>query len=615
MDAAGFPFDDTQDFDDTERGFIATATTRQITNAEGRVVWDLDAYRFLDDGPAPDTAHASLWRQGQLLIRDGLFEVVPGIYQLRGFDLSVMSVIEGETGVIVIDPLISKETAAAAWALYQEHRGPRTVVAMIYTHSHIDHFGGVKGVIDEADVDAGRIAVIAPDGFMEEAIAENVFVGTAMGRRSDFMYGAALPKGPDGQIGCGLGQTTSTGEPTLIPPTIDITTTGQELTIDGVRIVFQVTPGTEAPAEMNFYFPDHRALCTAENTSHTLHNIVTLRGAQVRDARRWAAYLTETIDLWGDDLEVVFASHHWPTWGRERAVEFLAMQRDMYAYLHDQTLRLMNQGLVGAEIAEVLEMPPALAEQWHTHGYYGSVSHNVKAVYQRYLGWYDGNPAHLWQHPPIAAAQRYVAAMGGADAAVAHAQQAVDDGDLRWAVEVLNHVLFADENHAAARALQADAFERLAFGAENGTWRNVFLVGAKELRDGEPATVANRGAPDLLGALSVEQILSSVAIRIDGPKAWDVHLVLSFVITDVDETYVFELRNGVANHRVTAAPAPGSTTLTLARRTLIGLFTGRVDFAAALGDGTIVLDGDPTPLGTLVSVIGSVERNFAIVTP
>ncbi len=614
MGVDGFPFDDIQDFDDTERGFIARSTLRQITAADGRVVWDLDAYRFLDE-PAADTAHPSLWRQGQLLIREGLFEVVPGIYQLRGFDLSVMSVIEGDTGVIVIDPLISKETAAAAWALYQEHRGARSVVAMIYTHSHIDHFGGVKGVIDEADVDAGRIAVIAPEGFMEEAVAENVFVGTAMGRRSDFMYGAALPKGPDAQIGCGLGQTTSTGEPTLIPPTFDITHTGQELTIDGVRIVFQVTPGTEAPAEMNFYFPDHHALCTAENTSHTLHNIVTLRGAQVRDARRWAAYLSETIHLWGDDLEVVFASHHWPTWGRDRAVEFLAMQRDMYAYLHDQTLRLMNLGYVGSEIAEMLEMPPALAEQWHTHGYYGSVSHNVKAIYQRYLGWYDGNPAHLWPHPPVAAAERYVAAMGGADAAVALARTAFDEGDLRWAVEVLNHVLFSDEHHTAARALQAEAFERIAFGAENGTWRNVFLVGAKELRDGEPATAANRGAPDLLGALSVEQMLSSVAIRIDGPKAWDLHLVLSFVITDLDETYVFELRNGVANHRRTSEPAADGPTLSLERRTLIGLFTARVDFAAALADGTIVLDGDPTPLGTLVSVIGKVERNFPIVTP
>lgn len=614
MDDTGFPFDDRQDFDDTERGFVARATTRQITAADGRVVWDLDAYRFLD-GEAPESAHPSLWRQGQLLIRDGLFEVVPGIYQLRGFDLSVMSVIEGETGVIVIDPLISKETAAAAWALYQEHRGPREVRAMIYTHSHIDHFGGVKGVIDETDVDAGRISVIAPEGFMEEAVAENVFVGTAMGRRSDFMYGAALPKGPEGQIGCGLGQTTSTGEPTLIPPTIDVTHTGQEMTIDGVRIVFQVTPGTEAPAEMNFYFPDHKALCTAENTSHTMHNIVTLRGAQVRDARQWAAYLTETIDLWGDDLEVVFASHHWPTWGRDRAVEFLAMQRDMYAYLHDQTLRLMNLGYVGSEIAEVLEMPPALAEQWHTHGYYGSVSHNVKAVYQRYLGWYDANPAHLWPHPPVAAAERYVAAMGGADAAVAHARAAFDEGDLRWAVEVLNHVLFADEHHETARALQADAFERIAFGAENGTWRNVFLVGAKELRDAEPATAANRGAPDLLGALSVEQILSSVAIRIDGPMAWDLHLVLSFTITDLDETYVFELRNGVANHRRTSAPAEGGPTLSLTRRSLIELFTGRLDFGEALGDGRIVLDGDPAALGTLVSVIGKTERNFPIVTP
>ncbi len=614
MDANAFPFDDTHDFDDTERGFIAKATTRQITNAEGRVVWDLDAYRFLDE-PAADTAHPSLWRQGQLLIRDGLFEVVPGIYQLRGFDLSVMSVIEGETGVIVIDPLISKETAAAAWALYQEHRGPRAVVAMIYTHSHIDHFGGVKGIISDADVESGRVEVIAPDGFMEEAVAENVFVGTVMGRRSDFMYGAALPKGPDGQIGCGLGQTTSTGEPTLIPPTIDITATGQELTIDGVRMVFQVTPGTEAPAEMNFYFPDHKALCTAENTSHTLHNIVTLRGAQVRDARRWAAYLTETIDLWGDDLDVVFASHHWPTWGRERAVEFLAMQRDMYAYLHDQTLRLMNLGYVGTEIAEMLEMPPALAEQWHTHGYYGSVSHNVKAVYQRYLGWYDGNPAHLWQHPPVAAAERYVAAMGGTDAAVAVARAAFDEGDLRWAVEVLNHVLFADEHHAEARTLQADAFEQIAFGAENGTWRNVFLVGAKELRDSEVATAAGRGAPDLLGALTVEQLLSSVAIRIDGPAAWDTRLVLSLVITDLDETYVFELRHGVANHRATSSPAPGSTTLTLERRSLIALFTGRLDFGEALGDGTILLDGDPTALATLVSVMGKTERNFAIVTP
>ena len=608
------PVSDTQDFDDATRGFVARSATRQVTAADGRVVWDLDAYRFLEDTVA-ETANPSLWRQGQLLIEDGLFEVTPGIYQLRGYDLSVMSVIEGDTGVIVIDPLISKETAAAAFALYTEHRGERQVVAMIYTHSHIDHFGGVKGIIGDEDVSSGRTQVIAPAGFMEYAVSENVFAGTAMARRAGYMYGAALAKGPAGQIGAGLGQTTSTGQPSLIPPTVDITTTGEELTIDGVRIVFQVTPGTEAPAEMNFYFPDHRALCTAENTSHTLHNILTIRGAEVRDARAWAAYLTETIDLWGDELDLVFASHHWPTWGRERAVEFLAMQRDLYSYLHDQTLRLMNQGYVGAEIAEVLELPPALEAQWHTHGYYGSVSHNVKAIYQRYVGWYDANPAHLWGHPPVEVARRYVAAMGGADAATALAQAAYDEGDYRWVVELANHVLFADESHAAARTLQADALEQLGFGAENGTWRNAFLSGAHELRHGQFGTPTTASAPDIVGALTVEQIFSSIGIRIDGPKAWDEHIVLSWVVTDEGTTHVVEVRNGTLNQRVTDAPAPRTTTFTLTRPSLIGLVTGTVDLAAALADGTVGVDGDPADLGRLVALVAPVDRDFAIVTP
>jgi len=612
--AAHLPLDDTQDFDDAARGFIAKSEQRQITATDGRVVWDLDAYAFLD-GPAPDTANPSLWRQGQLLIKDGLFEVVPGIYQARGYDLSVISFIEGDIGVIVIDPLISKETAAAAFALYQQHRGERPVTGMIYTHSHIDHFGGVKGVITVDDVESGRVPVIAPEGFMDYAVSENVFVGTAMSRRAGYMYGAAVEKGQAGQIGAGLGQTTSTGEPTLIPPIVDIATTGEELTVDGVRIVFQVTPGTEAPAEMNFYFPDFRALCTAENTSHTLHNILTLRGAEVRDARAWAAYLTETIDLWGDELEVVFASHHWPTWGQERAVEFLAMQRDMYAYLHDQTLRLINQGYLGAEIAEQLEMPPALVAAWHTHGYYGSVSHNVKAIYQRYLGWYDGNPAHLWPHPPVEAAQRYVAAMGGADAAVALARQAYDEGDYRWSVEVLNHVLFADESHAAARALQADALEQLGFGAENGTWRSAFLAGATELRYGNFGTPASSAPPDLVGALTVEQVLGTIAVRIDGPRAWDEHLVLSFVVTDVGAIYIAELRNGTLNSRVAETPAAGSTTFTLTRPALIGLVTGTLDLAGAVADATVAIDGDAADLQRLVGLLAPVNPDFPIVTP
>jgi alkyl sulfatase BDS1-like metallo-beta-lactamase superfamily hydrolase len=608
------PMHDRQDFADADRGFVGRSEQRQVKAADGRVVWDLDAYRFLD-GSAPDTANPSLWRQSQLVARDGLFEVAPGIYQVRGHDLSNISFVEGDSGVIVIDPLISKETAAAAFALYRQHRGQRPVTAMIHTHSHIDHFGGVKGIISQDDVDSGRVPVIAPEGFMAHAISENVFAGTAMGRRAGYMYGAALAKGPAGQIGAGLGQTTSTGEATLIAPTVEIKSTDQELTVDGVRIVFQVTPGTEAPAEMNFYFPDRRALCAAENATHNLHNILTIRGAVVRDAHAWAHYLTETIALWGEELEVVFASHHWPIWERERAVEFLAMQRDLYLYLHDQTLRLINQGYVGDEIAELLQLPPALEAAWHTHDYYGSVSHNVKAIYQRYIGWYDGNPARLWPHPPAEAARRHVAAMGGADATVQVAQQAYDEGDYRWAVELLNHVLFTDETHAGARALQADALEQLGFGSENGTWRSAFLAGAAELRHGQFGTPTVTASADILGALTVPQVFDSIAVRVDGPRAWDQYLLLSWMITDTGTTHVTELRNGALNHRVSPAPVAGSTTFTLTRPTLIGLVTGTVDLKAGIADGTVTVDGDPADLQRLVDLLAPVNPDFAIVTP
>jgi alkyl sulfatase BDS1-like metallo-beta-lactamase superfamily hydrolase len=612
--SADLPFADTQDFTDARRGRIGRATTRQVTAGDGRVVWDLDAYDFLD-GDCPDTANPSLWRQGQLLIEDGLFEVVPGIYQLRGFDISVMSIIEGDTGVIVIDPLVSAETAAAAFALYCEHRGERPVTGMIYTHSHIDHFGGVKGIISQEHVDAGNCPVIAPEGFLTAAVSENVFAGTAMARRAGYMYGAALPKGPTGQVSAGLGQTTSTGTPTLIAPTVDITHTGQELTIDGVRIEFQLTPGTEAPAEMNFFFPDHAALCTAENTSHTLHNILTIRGAPVRDAHAWAHYLTETIELWGDRLDVVFASHHWPTWGRREGVGFLAMQRDLYLYLHDQTLRLINQGYTGAEIAEVLEVPPTLAAQWHTHGYYGSVSHNVKAIYQRYMGWYDGNPANLWPHPPEAQATRYVAAMGGPDAALAVAQQAWDDGDYRWVIEVCKHLVFADEANPDARNLLADALEQVGYGAECGTWRNAFLAGATELRDGPFGTPTVSASADIVGALTVPQLFDALAVRIDGPRAWDLNLAMSWVVTDDGDTWVLELRNGALHHRRADAPEPESTVFTLGRAALTGLLTGTADPAGLVASGAVSIDGDPGVLTRLQGVIGDVDPNFAIVTP
>jgi alkyl sulfatase BDS1-like metallo-beta-lactamase superfamily hydrolase len=612
--AASLPMQDRQDFEDATRGLVARADRRQITAADGRVVWDLDAYEFLRDAVAPPTANPSLWRQGQLLIEDGLFEVVPGIYQVRGYDLSVMSIIEGETGVLVIDPLISSETAAAAFALYTAHRGLRPVRAMIYTHSHVDHFGGVKGIITQEQVDAGEVQVIAPEGFLHHAIAENVFAGPAMTRRAGYMYGAAVERGPGGQIGSGLGQTTSTGEITLIAPTTEISQTGETLVVDGVEIVFQITPGTEAPAEMNFYFPQHRALCTAENTSHTLHNILTIRGALVRDAHAWAHYLTETIDLWGERLEVVFASHHWPTWGRERAVEFLAMQRDMYLYLHDQTLRMINQGYTGLEIAELLETPPALAKQWHTHGYYGSVSHNVKAIYQRYMGWYDGNPANLWPHPPEAGAKRYVEAMGGRDGAISVARRAWEEGDYRWCAEVGKHLVFADDTDQDARALLADALEQLGFGAECGTWRNAYLAGATELRSGSfgtPVTVS----PDFLNALTVTQVLDSVAVRVDGPRAWDGHLSIAWHITDEGTTHLAELRNGALNHREVTVVPNGVTTVSLTRLGLIGLVSGSLDAVAAMDDGTMKAQGDPAVLAGLVGLLAPFDPDFAIVTP
>ncbi|HWE13953.1 MAG TPA: alkyl sulfatase dimerization domain-containing protein, partial [Solirubrobacteraceae bacterium] len=484
------PFSDTEDFDDARRGRIGSLSDAVIRATDGRVVWDAGGYGFLDAG-CPATVHPSLWRQGQLVSMHGLFEVAEGIYQVRGLDLSNMTIVEGENGVLVIDPLISTETAAAALALYREHRGERPVTGLLYTHSHVDHFGGARGVVSQGDVAAGRVPVLAPAGFLEHAVSENVYAGGAMVRRATYMYGALLPKGPTGQVGAGLGQTTSTGTVSLIPPTVEVAHTGQEETVDGIRMVFQLTPGTEAPAEMNFLFPERRALCMAENVTHNLHNVLTLRGAVVRDPHVWSRYLDQAIELFADEADVLFAQHHWPRWGQDRIVELLAKQRDLYGYIHDQTVRLINKGWVAGEIAEELELPPGLDREWHCRGYYGSLSHNVKAVYQRYLGWFDGNPAHLWTHPPQAAGERYVALAGGADALLSHARAAFERGDYRWVAEVVNHLVFANPDNTEARELQARALEQLAYGAENGTWRNFFLMGAQELREGIGGTAAS----------------------------------------------------------------------------------------------------------------------------
>jgi alkyl sulfatase BDS1-like metallo-beta-lactamase superfamily hydrolase len=592
---------DRQDFEDADRGLVDKLDPAVIKNADGRVIWDNDAYAFLD-ADCPDTAHPSLWRQGQLVARQGLFEVVPGIYQVRGFDISNMTVIEGDHGAVVIDPLISTECAAAALALYRKHRGHRPVTAMIYTHSHGDHFGGARGVLTD------DIPIVAPEGFLEHAVAENVYAGTAMTRRAIYMYGSLLDKAPDSQIGAGLGMTTSSGSISLVPPTLDITHTGQEEVLDGVRIQFQMTPGTEAPSEMNFFFPDFRALCMAENATHNLHNLLTLRGALVRDPRVWSRYLGEAIDLYTADAYVAFASHHWPTWGRDRIVTYLSQQRDLYGYLHDQTLRLMNKGYTGIEIAEMIEMPPPLRAAWHTHGYYGSVSHNVKAIYQRYMGWFDGNPANLWQHPPADRATRYVESMGGADAVVARAQSYVDAGDLRFAVELLNHVVFAEPDHATAKELLASAYTTLGHGSENGTWRNFYLMGAKELREGISKQPTSIVARDVIVALTVEQVFDSIAIRIDGPRAWDLDFAIDWVFTDLHERWRTTLSSGVFVPEPDPSGADVALTVTLTKPQLLQLLAGQ-------GLDQPTYDGDGSVLQTLVSVVDTVDPNFPIVTP
>ena len=608
---ATLPFADKRDFDDANRGFIAKLDPGIVKNENGEVVWNNDSYDFLDTDQSPDTVHPSLWRVSRLNIIQGLFEVVPGIYQVRGLDLSNMTIIEGDNGIIVLDTMTTREPAAAALQLYREHRGDRPVVAVIYTHSHVDHFGGVLGVTDQAAVDRGKVKVIAPAGFTEHAVSENVYAGVAMGRRAGYMYGAALDRGPSGQVGAGLGQSPSTGSVGLIVPTDFVTHTGQKIEVDGVVMEFQLTPNTEAPAEMHIYFERFKALCAAENATHTMHNLLTLRGALVRDPHGWSRYLTEAIELFAGRSEVVFSPHHWPTWGGDNIRDFLSLQRDLYLYLHDQTLRMINKGMQGAEIAEAIVLPPALENAWHTRGYYGSVSHNVKAIYQRYMGWFDGNPARLWPHPPAEIAKRYVAAIGGVGATIKVAQDAYDSGDYRWAATLLDHVVFVDPDNAAGRALYANTLDQLAYGIENGTWRNFFLSGATELRGvnfGSPTSVQS---PELLSQLTPTQIFDAIAIRVDGPKAWDLDISLDVNFADSNEDYRLHLKNGVLVHRLkNERDQAADAGIIVANRLRM--------FAFLAGDQEspgLEISGDGAKLGKLISVLDDADPAFNIVLP
>jgi alkyl sulfatase BDS1-like metallo-beta-lactamase superfamily hydrolase len=614
--AKDLDFADQEDFEEAKRGLVAPPTDAIIKGAGGQNVWNLRAYDFLKREDAPATVNPSLWRQAELNMNAGLFEVVDRVYQVRGLDLSNMTIVEGDKGLIVIDPLITTETARAALDLYTRHRGKRPVAAVVYTHSHVDHFGGVKGVVDPADVKTGKVKILAPDRFLEAAVSENVTAGTAMSRRSMYWYGIVLPRGERGQVDAGLGKATATGTVTLIPPTDVIKKTGEQRTIDGVKMVFQMTPDTEAPAEMTIYFPQFKVFDSAELACHTLHNILTLRGAQVRDAAKWAHFLNEAITMYGEHTDVLIAQHHWPRWGHDRSIAFLEDQRDMYQYVHDQTLRLANEGYTMSEIGPMLKPPPSLARRWYARGYYGTANHDAKAVYQKYIGWYDMNPAHLNPLPPEAAAKRYVQYMGGASAVIAKAREDFAKGDYRWVAEAMNHVVFADPDNQEARGLEADALEQLGYQAEAATWRNNYLTAAYELRHGIPHIPSGETtSADVVTAMTIPMFFDYLGVRLNGAKADGKAIVLNWNFTDVREKYVLNLENSALTYTPNQHSTKADATFTLTRATLDAINVGRTTFEQEIAAGRVQVVGDGKKLAELMGLLDTFDGKFNIVTP
>ena len=612
---ASLDFSDTRDFDDARRGFVATLPDAEIAADAGGLAWTMRGHAFLD-GPRPDTVNPSLWRMARLNKIHGLFEVTERIYQVRGFCLANITFVEGDTGVIVIDPLTFTEHARAAYALYQAHRGARPVTAVVYTHSHRDHYGGVRGVVSPEQVTEQQIPVIAPNGFTEEAFAESMLAGVPMRRRSLYQFGTALPAGPDAHVDSGLGKAVGRGGDGFIAPTLLITQPRERHVIDGVTIDFQLTPGAEAPAEMNLFFPTLRALNLAENACQTMHNLCPLRGAKTRDALAWARYLDDALDAYVPQADVVFVQHHWPVWGAGRIAEYVAGQRDLYRYLHDQTLRLMSQGRTPAEIGEELMLPNALSRQWFARGYYGAVVHNVAAIYAHYMGPYDGHPAHLNPHPPQAAAQRYVRYMGGADRVVAEALQDYAAGDFRWVAEVLRQVVFADPSHRAARELSADAMEQLGYQAESATWRNAYLQAARELRATGAPSVPNSIviSPDVVAQLPLEKFLEFLAIRVNGPRAQDLQARFDWHL-EGGECQRVTVSNGALNHRAGSHGSNAHAVIRTPRAQLAQLLQSPEEMLRCLDDGELHIEGDRPLLRRLVLALDAFDPMFNIIEP
>ncbi|WP_394558575.1 alkyl/aryl-sulfatase [Aquipseudomonas alcaligenes] len=611
------PFADQTSFELAHKGFIAPLPSEPIKGAKGNMIWDPAKYNFIKEGQAaPDTTNPSLWRQSQLINISGLFKVTEGLYQVRNYDLSNMTIVEGKSGITVMDPLISSETAKAALELYFKHRPKKPVVAVIYTHSHVDHYGGVRGVVDEADVTSGKVKIYAPLGFLEHAVAENVMAGTAMSRRASYMYGNLLPPNETGQLGAGLGTTTSAGTVTLIPPTDIIQKTGEKHVIDGLNYEFLYAPGSEAPAEMLYYIKELKALNTAEDSTHTLHNTYSLRGAKIREPLPWSKYLNEALKLWGDDVQVMYAMHHWPVWGNKEVKDQLSSQRDMYRFINDETLRLANKGYTMTEIGEQVKLPKGIATRFSNRGYYGSLNHNVKATYVLHLGWFIGNPATLNELPPEEGAKRYVDMMGGADAVLSKAKEYYDKGDFRWVAEVVNHVVFADPSNQAAKNLQADALEQLGYQAESGPWRNFYLTGAQELRNGvQKLPTPDTASPDTVKAMDLDLFFDYLAMRLKGPEVEDKHITLNFDFTDLKQQYVLEMVNGVLNHTEGMQSKDADATITLTRDTLNKLMLKETTLKDAESSGAIKVQGTEGKLEELMSYMDNFDFWFNIVTP
>ncbi|MGL5814614.1 alkyl/aryl-sulfatase [Aeromonas sp.] len=611
------PFADKTDFENANKGFIAALPSAPIKGEAGNLIWDPQKYGFIKEGEkAPATVNPSLWRQSQLINISGLFKVTDGIYQVRNLDLSNMTIIEGKEGLTLVDPLVSAETAKIALDLYYEHQGKKPVKAVIYTHSHVDHYGGVRGVVDEADVKAGKVKIYAPEGFMEAAVAENIMAGNVMSRRASYMYGNLLPADEKGQVGAGLGTTTSAGTVTLIAPTDIITKTGQKEVIDGLTYEFMMAPGSEAPSEMLWYIEEKKAISAAEDATHTLHNTYSLRGAKIREPLPWSKYLNQALSMWGDKAEVMFAQHHWPTWGNKEVTTLLKSQRDLYRYINDETLRLANMGYTRDEIAEQFKLPDTLANTWANRGYYGSISHNVKATYVLYLGWFDGNPATLNELSPVESAKKYVEFMGGADEVLKKAKASYDKGEYRWVAQVVKHVVFADPSNKAAKELEADALEQMGYQAESGPWRNFYLTGAKELRSGvTQLPTPNTASPDTVRAMSLDMFFDYLAVRLNGPKSGDAKAVLNFDFGDTGGKYKVELENGVLNHTANAEASNADTTITLSRDTLNNLILKQTTLEKAVAAGDVKITGSSDKLKEVLGYLDNFEFWFNIVTP